>query len=514
MNLLEQQTFIKKEYPAMPQEIRDMIETEVRTQMENETTKNSESKFNKKMVMRYAKAAALGIVLGSLTVGGCVTAHKLYTLHSQKTGNYSVQLGMEDNPGAAKSEEIIVPKVSLKITGQSEDLHFQTTGYKDFNDLDVSSCKIHVFKEGSQAHAATIYIFSLPDGYESFKISDTNVKSTEEFSIDGNPVSYLDLSYVQSGRFQNTSKLYMIFPKLNHMVMIYGHNGMEKEEMISIAKGIKLSEASGEETVCNTMELKAGEVPFGGRGNEAFALEDELTGEEKKTFAKSEEFLSNLHQVGDEVSVKNYSGNVTVKLSSVKVCSNINEVPEGLYNHLYGVDIKDKCDEGGNFLPEDLQYVNRGNGVDTVDTIVKTDNLQEKLVVLAFEYTNKGDTDIGEYCFDPGHLVTIREKDGGYEIYNYDSLAKQAGVDAIVGKNYDNLGSCAGWDNGGDLTRKNEIADFKAGETRTVYSAFFVNTDQLSDIYLDILSGHEDNGSFGSAEYDNPLEAGYFDIRR
>lgn len=505
MNLLEQQTFIKKEYPAMPQEIRDMIETEVRTQMENKTTKNSESKFNKKMVMRYAKAAALGVVLGSLTVGGCVTAHKLYTLHSQKTGNYSVQLGMEDTSGAAKSGEIIVPKVSLEITGQPENLRF--------NGLDEGSCKINVFKEDCRANAATIYIFSLPDGYESFKISDTNVKSTQEFSIDGNPVSYLDLSYVQSSGFQNTSKLYMIFPKLNHMVMIYGHNGMEKEEMLSIAKGIKLSEASGEETVCHTMELKAGEVPFG-RGNEAFVSEAEFTGEEEKTFAKSEEFLSNLHKVGDEVSVKNYPGNVTVKLSSVKVCSNINEVPAGLCNHLYGVDIKDKCDDEGNFLPGDLQYVNRGNGVDTVDTIVKTENLQEKLVVLSFEYTNKGDTDIDEYCFNPGHLVTIREKDGGYEIYNYDSLAKQAGVDAIVGKNYDNSGSCAGWDNGGDLTRKNEIADFKAGETRTVYSAFFVNTDQLSDIYLDILPGYRDNGTFGSTEYSETLEAGYFDIRR
>lgn len=514
MNLWEQQTFIKNEYPSMPQEIRDMIETEVKAQMENKTTIDSGKNYNKKPIMKYIKAASVGLVLGAVTVGGCVTAHQLHMLSSQKTGNYSVAVKMENGSGSAdtvnnnaKSSEIIIPKVSMEITGQPKGI--------TFSGLEEGSGKILAYKDGKSSPAASIYVFSLTDGSESFNITDKNVLNTEELSINGNPVSYLDLSYVNSDSQQTTSKIYMVFPKLNHMVMIYGLDGIEKEEMLSLAKGIKLSKADdGAEAVCHAMPLKAGETPFASTtDSEVFESEDG-TAAEDKTFASSEEFLSNLHKIGDEVSIENDTEKVTVKLNSVKVCSNLSEVPSGLYDHPFGADIKNKCDDEGNFISEELQYVNRGNGVDSVDEVVKNETVKEKLVVIAFEYTNKSDTDISEYCFNPGELVTVRKSNGGYEIYNYDSLAKQAGVDAVIGKNYNNNGICNGWDNGGGNTRKNEIVDFKAGETRTVYSAFFVNTDQLSDIYLDILSGFEYNGAFGYGDYNEPLEAGYFDIRQ
>lgn len=513
MNLLEQ-TLIKSEYPVMPKEIRDMVEEEVKRQMENEGG-NKEVNMGKSF-KKYIKAAALGLTLGAVTVGGCVTAHQLYVIHSERVGNYGMEIGMDTAKGG-KAGEGENKKLAIDIKNMPEDMVF--------SGLEEGSCKINVIdKDGNLP--ATIYVFSLVDGYETFKVMDNNVKETEEFNIDGNPAVYVDLSYVESGTFQNTSKVYIVYPELNHLVMIWGHNGISRDEMINMAKGITLTEAGPEDKniLEYAMELKAGETPFQLSPDVLAAREaDKKTEMERaKTYATKEEFLSNLHKIGEEVMLNGEGdSNVSIKLASVKICDNISEVPEGIYNHIYGADIKKHCDSEGNFISEELQYVKSGDGVESVDEIINTEVLDEKLVVLEFEYTNKGNEDMGGYVFNPGFIVTVRNQGEGYEIYNYNTLAKEAGADYAAGKNYEGNGLPSGWDSNNksseSVEKKNHITDFKAGETRTVYSAFFVNENQLSDLYVDILSGWEDNGSFGielEEERVNVLEKGYFDIRQ
>lgn len=531
MNLHEQ-TFIKNEYPAMPEEIKNMVNDEVYRQI------NKKEAGMKKSINKYAKAAALALILGAVTAGGYATAHRILMLRTEKVGNYAAEISMENggketdsnkeisstgeiekNGNDVRDESLNIPPASIDIKNRPENWIFAG--------LEHGSSKINIFDEDGNL-PATIYTFALVDGYKTFKISDTNVNKTEEFNINGNPATYVELNYVKSGAFQTTSKVYIVYPKLNRMVMIWGHNGTDKETMINLAQNIVLEETDNpnDERLLSSIELRAGEIPFS-TGKKGIEQDNE---EDKNyiTFATREDFLSNLHKIGDEVVINDsyitdngsIDTKIGVKITSVKVCDNLSQVPESLYNNIYCSDIKNSCDSEGNFIPEEIQYVNYGDGINSVDEVVKTEKVNEKLVIVEFEYTNRSGRDLEGYGFFPGFIVNVRQKNDGYEIYNYDTLAKEAGVDAVIGKNYNKLGLCSGWDNGeDDWTRKNSFGGLKNGESHTVYSAFFVNENQLSDMYLDILCGREYNGAFGyisDNEDDayNALDYGYFDISR
>ena len=57
------------------------------------------------------------------------------------------------------------------------------------------------------------------------------------------------------------------------------------------------------------------------------------------------------------------------------------------------------------------------------------------------------------------------------------------------------------------------MVDFSEGETRTVYSGFFVAEDELSDMYLNLFPAYETNEVFDHFEEPDDRN-GYFDIRQ
>ena len=52
----------------------------------------------------------------------------------------------------------------------------------------------------------------------------------------------------------------------------------------------------------------------------------------------------------------------------------------------------------GNLVNNTLSYIKSGNGIDSVDEIVKTESVKQKLVYATVTYTNKSDEEINHIC--------------------------------------------------------------------------------------------------------------------
>ena len=92
-------------------------------------------------------------------------------------------------------------------------------------------------------------------------------------------------------------------------------------------------------------------------------------------------------------------------------------------------------------------------------------------------------------------------------------ITKEDGIDAVTGEFYHDTFLSDYWYNGVDTNQNNHLVDFSEGETRTVYSGFFVAEDELSDMYLNLFPAYETNKVFDHFEEPDDRN-GYFDIRQ
>ena len=71
----------------------------------------------------------------------------------------------------------------------------------------------------------------------------------------------------------------------------------------------------------------------------------------------------------------------------------------------------------GKLTDTTLSYVKSGDGVDSVDEIVKTEDVKQKLVYATVTYTNRSDKEITHMLYI-GSLMLLNHEDGTYEIYD------------------------------------------------------------------------------------------------
>ena len=80
----------------------------------------------------------------------------------------------------------------------------------------------------------------------------------------------------------------------------------------------------------------------------------------------------------------------------------------------------------GKIVNNTLSYIKSGDGVDTVDEIVKTEKMEQKLVYATVTYTNKTDKEINHMLY-LGTLMLMNHENGAYQFE--DSTLKSGVVD-------------------------------------------------------------------------------------
>lgn len=167
----------------------------------------------------------------------------------------------------------------------------------------------------------------------------------------------------------------------------------------------------------------------------------------------------------------------------------------------------DAVGEDGALVPNEIFYIKRGDGIDAMDQVVKTEKVAQKLVYATVEYRNSGDTILKDILLN-GALLPICQDEKGYAIYDRITQEENAPWDKIENTEVARLGEMGFWDchGEGDGNGENYIDKLEPGETATVHMAWVVNEDELPYLYLGVKGGAYNLSEEG-------LETGYVDIR-
>lgn len=482
----------KKDYPKMPDDIRAMI----KQQVENEISDGAERKHivKKGKFIRYAVAALAGTLLVGTTV---YAASKLISITTEKKGEYGLETKVtvsenadngdeKENVDSQGSENAAVDEgtteipydryelmneenyVHLDISYMPEDIYVEWPE-------DVAVLKLHSHSETDRANRSmTFYMWRIHEGVE-YTHNDVNVINTEEFEVPGGTAVLVELD---GGR----RKVYMAYD-IGYVLDIWAQPGITKDEFVNVAKGISLEVATKEEAEeannINFMMAPAYVPPFESvqEGNIIYVeTEDEL--EQRTTVAKDE---LKVYQVGEEFGIPEKNGNV--KVTKVEICDDLSVVNKDVFDFYQG-EHPDFIDENGNLKDETVSYCKVGDGVNSLDETVATENIPVKLVYIEVEYTSDtGGSDVMFY----GNLMLVKEDENSYEIYDgLSPLAREIEYDVAYPSYYDNDPEEIYFYNGNDVWEKNHFESVQAGETRTASFCYVVREDWLPYMYFDI----------------------------
>lgn len=172
---------------------------------------------------------------------------------------------------------------------------------------------------------------------------------------------------------------------------------------------------------------------------------------------------------------------------------------------------KENIGPDGKLLKNQLSYIKRGDGINNLDEIIKTEEIDQKLVLTTVTYTNKGNQRLDHICYF-GNMLLINETDDKYQIYKYGG-----GICDLAGGGYDDIEETGL--SGGEMIYGsvrtdygmggNYISSLEPGESTQVKMAWITNEKNLGNMYLNLCA------TGGNIEFDEYMKAtGIVDIRQ
>ena len=473
---------MRNNIPETPEFIHLMIQDEVKKQLQD--TKVINIRTGKKKKWTGTKVAA-AVAAGALAASTIVYAGtNLYHMFIEKQGKYSISTGIETND---KNGKINLP----------EQIH----------DIDISAGYIPEGMEWSDefhlqysehAHSGGFSFSSvlLDDNDIGKAMQDKNVVDYEKRTFGSYEGVYLKYNEVVEGSYDQ--RIYLFCPDFYRVITVYIGHDVLKEDAVKVVENLEITE---NETMIETADLYTWSE----------LVSPEETSAEEEVISIKDDKLP-VHQIGDEFSIAgtgedsdgNYvdDSNISVCVDSVQIADDLqlldqSRVPEKLLDEV-GAD--------GKLIDNTLSYIKSGDGIDSVDEIVKTENVKQKLVYATVTYTNRSDEEIDHMLYI-GSLMFLNHEDGIYEIYDPGDQSGD-GFDRVI------------W-NGGAKTREmqyysvseeygnggNYISSLKPDESVQVEMAWIVNENDLEHLYLNL------NGDGAAYAFsDATLKMGVVDI--
>lgn len=476
---------MKKDIPATPEFIHEMIQSEVKKQLQDTKAANIQTRRVRKRTGARVAAAAAVCVLATSTIA--YAGVKLYHMFLEKQGAYSVVTGIKTEGSTGK---IDLPE---KIHDIDISAGYIPEGMEWVDEL-------HLEYPEHDRTGGFSFASALLDGDDLSKVmQDKNVVDSEERtfgSYEGVYLKYNDLA--EDGSFNQ--RIYLLCPDVYRVITVYIGDDISKEDAMKVVENLTVTES-------DTMMETAGLDTW----SEMVSPEESL-GEASLTSIADDKLP--VHQIGEAFDLSAFGedsdGHYTTE-NQISVCVDSVRVEDDLRL----LDQKYVPEEwmaavgaDGKLVNNTLSYVKSGDGVDSVDEIVKTENMKQKLVYATVTYTNKSDREINHMLYI-GTLMLMNHKDGAYQIYHpqeqsgddYDRVIWDGVADAAE-MTYSSIYEDYG--NGG-----NYISSLKPGERIQVNMAWIVNENDLNKMYLNL------NGDGGAYEFsDSMLKTGLVDICR
>lgn len=471
---------LKKGYPVIPEDIHNMIEREVNNQMNDNIVLIKNRKRHSYMSLK--KVAALAVT-ASLAIGTTAFAGvKLYQWNMDKDGNYGVK-------SAVVANETV--KVPSKIPVLSIETGYLPDGMVAADDGSTKYYNTNTPYEGGisiqpVAMDAELSIDNLPT-------SDKYVTNSEIMNINELDVIYLEKDTTGDEGISFDKKIYVAYPDYWQILEIFVGDDVSKEDALNVVKNLKVT-STGETSLLS----------------EAYKWSDTVNPEidetECKTTATSEE-MQNLYEIGEEFVIpasSEDSSDVTAKVSDVKILDDYS----ALDNSFVDKDMKKALDSNGKLAQNEISYIETGDGIDSLDNIVSSEKVNQKLVYVTVDITNTSEQKLKDYLFF-GSFIGLKENGGNYTIYNRADADNNDSTDSCLTSSIGGLGEMDYYDIHSGERNNNHISSIKPGETVTVHIAKVVNEDELDCMYF---TADPQAGTYEFTE--SGLATGYVDIRQ
>lgn len=488
---------IKYEFPKMPDEMRIMVEREVEKQIKmgdagkRMTGYTRKRKNSRRKMALILLAAALGV--GTTAFAGA----RIYRMYSEQVGSYGVRTVIQEETGESShtdfGADLEIPEVKLRVDRVPEGMVLAPG----------ETSKFHYEDETKGTGYISLCAYSMDMGDDAFEILNGDIVSKEEMDISGRDGIYLERQVGVDGGIQGI--LYVAYPEVHHVLEMRFEGSIAKEAAIEMAEGIELAPVEEGET---------GEIGMNWAWSSYIGVQEETETDTASLEYASEEDMANTHEIGEDFAMKGWAkeengqyindASLTVEVSSVQVADDLSLLGDSEY-----IDSRwlDAVGEDGALVPNEILYIKRGDGIDAMDQVVKTEKVAQKLVYATVEYRNSGDTILEDILLN-GALLPICQDEKGYAIYDRITQEENAPWDKIENTEVARLGEMGFWDchGEGDGNGENYIDKLEPGETATVHMAWVVNEDELPYLYLGVKGGAYNLSEEG-------LETGYVDIR-
>ena len=473
---------MKNGIPETPEFIHLMIQDEVKKQLQDTKVINIPTGRKKKWT---GKKVAVAVAAGTLAASTIVYAGtNLYHMFIEKQGKYSVSIGLETNDKNGKINlptEIHDINISAGYIPEGmewiDEFHLQYPEHTNNGGFSFSS----VFLDNDDMGKV---------------IQDKNVVDYEKRTFGDYEGVYLKYNKLWEESYDQ--RIYLFCPDIYRVITIYIGSDVLKEDAVKVAENLEITES---ETMIETADLYTWSE---------LVSPEEISTDEVLTSIEDDKLP--MHQIGNEFTIsgtgEDSNGNyiddskISVCVDSVQIADDLelldkNRVPEKLLDEV-GAD--------GKLKDNTLSYIKSGDGVDSVDEIVKTENVKQKLVYATITYTNRSDEEITHMLY-LGAFMLLDHEDGTYEIYDpgeqsgdgFDRVIWNGGA-KIPEMQYYSVSEDYG--NGG-----NYISSLKPDESVQVDMAWIVNENDLDHMYLNL------NGDGAAYEFsDATLKMGLVDI--
>lgn len=467
---------MKRNIPETPEFIHKMIQNEVEEQLRNTRTVNAA--FSRKSRKRKTVIAAAACVASFTVVAYAGT--KWCQMHLEKNDAYRVSTKIEAD---MDTENVKLPQ-ELHEIGYEADYIPEGMVWTD---------EYHLAYETAPYTGGFSFSSVVLDQDDMDLVKqDTYVLDSEERTFGEYEGIYLQYHQYQKSGFDK--RIYLLCPDLYRVVIIHIGEDVSKEDAIKVIENLSITEK--EETFFTENAYSWSQVISPLEEGTTRELLTEISKDEVKIFETGETFdlpVSWAEEDGDLV-----DQTISVCVDAVSVSDDLSLLEETYLPSEW----KESVDSDGTLRENMLSYIKSGDGIETLDEVVRTETVKRKLVCADVTYTNDSDRAITHMLF-MGSLVQMQQEDGLYKICDgtvsgedYDRITCDEITSTHEMEYYDTREE---FGNGG-----NYISSLGAGESKTVRMAWILNETDLDNLYLN-LSGEGAHSEFTEIMLDTGL---------
>lgn len=412
-------------------------------------------------------------------------AVSMYHLKMKENGKYGVDTQVVSD--VDKDKAIPLPEELAEVRIQAD---YIPKGMKKRDEFHLE------YKDSPAKGGFSFFTYILDTKSDELNLTDKNVVEKEKTDFGDHEGIYLRMKRGTS----YSQKIYLLYPELYRILQIYISEDVSKEEAYKVASNIKLIET---EKIMDPDDVKW--TSWSAYVQEESRWKSGASGGDVRTSVLQKDLK--IHKIGEQISLevsgtdsnriaiwtaeKETGIDITASVESVEVADDLSLLEE---EYIYE-GWKKAVGPDGKLLKNQLSYIKCGDGIDTLDEVIKTEETEQKLVFITTVYTNQGDQEINNMLYK-GNLMLLREADDEYQVYTYEGGSHfpvvGSGYDEASGKTYDRIEqSGVAWTWGywtprADYGNGGNYISLKAGESIRTKEAWIVNEQDLEHLYLNL----------------------------